>query len=187
MAFERIKPDVPVTELPPLKDVKCGDTQCDNGLHNFRPRPKANFTGDCTECGADPIEWEEVRNINTENLDFKFDRMQTEYIRYAYWNLDIDDTVIEKASRFTHGQLKERAKRRVISSLNKPWHDGGQTPLAGKSQDILHYAQHATSTCCRKCLHYWHDIPKKGELTDDQINYCVDLIMSFVDKRVNNK
>lgn len=34
-------------------------------------------------------------------------------------------------------------------------------------------AQHATGTCCRKCLEKWHHIPKGQPLTEKQIDYIL--------------
>ena len=37
-------------------------------------------------------------------------------------------------------------------------------------------AQHATATCCRKCLAKWHQIPKGKELSAEQLDYLVAVI-----------
>jgi len=36
-------------------------------------------------------------------------------------------------------------------------------------------AQHATATCCRRCLARWHGIPAGRTLTDDEITWIVDV------------
>lgn len=41
-------------------------------------------------------------------------------------------------------------------------------------------AQHATGTCCRNCLYKWHGISKNINLTNNQINYIVDIIMTWI-------
>ena len=38
-------------------------------------------------------------------------------------------------------------------------------------------AQHATATCCRKCINKWHKFEMNTELTDEQQLYIVNLIM----------
>lgn len=58
-----------------------------------------------------------------------------------------------------------------------PLHDGAQTPM--KNHPVF-IAQHATATCCRGCLEKWHHIPKGRELTENEINYVVALIMEWV-------
>ena len=55
--------------------------------------------------------------------------------------------------------------------------DGSQTPM--KNHPVF-IAQHATATCCRGCLEKWHKIPKGKELTENEINYVVALIMEWI-------
>lgn len=47
-------------------------------------------------------------------------------------------------------------------------------------------AQHATGTCCRSCLEKWHHIRKNKNMTEDDIKYVVDIIMSWIEKEYNN-
>ena len=61
--------------------------------------------------------------------------------------------------------------------------DGKQTPMRGHPVFI---AQHATATCCRGCLEKWHHISKNKNMTDDDIKYVVDIIMSWIEKEYNN-
>ena len=41
-------------------------------------------------------------------------------------------------------------------------------------------AQHATATCCRSCLYKWHHIKKEKELTKDEVDYIVNIIMEWI-------
>ena len=45
-------------------------------------------------------------------------------------------------------------------------------------------AQHATATCCRGCLEKWHKIKKNKELTKEEQNYIVKVIMTWITKEV---
>lgn len=45
-------------------------------------------------------------------------------------------------------------------------------------------AQHATATCCRGCLNKWWKIPKGRELTEEEVDFVVGLIMAFIKKGV---
>ena len=62
-------------------------------------------------------------------------------------------------------------------------YDGHQTPMRGHPVFI---AQHATATCCRGCLEKWHKIKKDKELSNSEINYIVEVIMTFIKREVNN-
>ncbi len=66
----------------------------------------------------------------------------------------------------------------------KPNDDGKQTPYKGHPVFI---AQHATATCCRKCLFKWYRIPPYRELTDGEVKFVVSLIIKWVDKQFQTK
>jgi hypothetical protein len=59
----------------------------------------------------------------------------------------------------------------------RPLNDGRQTPM--KKHPVF-IAQHATATCCRGCLEKWHFIPAGEALTNDQIEYVVQVIMTWI-------
>lgn len=65
-----------------------------------------------------------------------------------------------------------------------PLHDGKQTPMRANSHPVF-IAQHATGTCCRKCLEKWHHIPQGVELTNQQVDYIVYVIMSWIKKELS--
>ena len=64
-----------------------------------------------------------------------------------------------------------------------PVNDGSQTPMKGH---VVFIAQHATATCCRGCLYKWHKIPQNVELSEEQIDYVVTLIMKWIEKEYIN-
>ena len=65
-----------------------------------------------------------------------------------------------------------------------PKNDGQQTPMRGHPVFI---AQHATATCCRKCLQKWHGIEKGRALTAAEVDYVVALIMGWIERQINTK
>ena len=77
------------------------------------------------------------------------------------------DTVLKHAYDFINKNLKP---------ANIP-NDGKQTPMKGHP---VFMARHATATCCRGCLEKWHGIPKGRELTNNEVNYVVTLIMEWI-------
>jgi hypothetical protein len=58
-----------------------------------------------------------------------------------------------------------------------PANDGKQTPMRNHPVFI---AQHATGTCCRGCLAKWHGIPKGRPLTQQQIDYIVEVLRRWL-------
>ena len=61
--------------------------------------------------------------------------------------------------------------------------DGNQTPMKGHPVFI---AQHATATCCRKCLEKWYKIPYNRELNEKEKKFINALIMSWIIKEYEN-
>ena len=55
--------------------------------------------------------------------------------------------------------------------------DWKQTPFKNHS---VFMTQHATATCCRKCMNKWHNVPKGPELTPNQMDFAVDLIIHWI-------
>ena len=61
-----------------------------------------------------------------------------------------------------------------------PINDGRQTPMRNHPVFV---AQHATATCCRKCLAKWHGIPQGCELTTEQVEYIVAVIGQWLQRQ----
>lgn len=55
----------------------------------------------------------------------------------------------------------------------QPPHDGRQTPYRNHPVFV---AQHATATCCRRCLEKWHRIPTGRALADEERRYVLRVL-----------
>lgn len=79
-------------------------------------------------------------------------------------------------------KVRSHARDFVQSRLApaNPARDGRQTPWRGHPVFV---AQHATATCCRKCLQRWHGIAAGRPLTDTELDYTVDLIMAWLGEK----
>ena len=64
-----------------------------------------------------------------------------------------------------------------------PKNDGKQTPMCANSHPVF-IAEHATGTCCRGCLEKIHNIKKGKELTSDEVDYVVKVIMTWIHREV---
>lgn len=56
--------------------------------------------------------------------------------------------------------------------------DGKQTPMRGHP---VFLAQHATGCCCRGCFYKWHHIPAGRELTKEEQQYAVAVLMAWIE------
>lgn len=80
------------------------------------------------------------------------------------------DTILEHARDFISRRLAQA----------HPANDGRQTPMRNHPAFI---AQHATGTCCRKCLEKWHCIPRGKPLTEEQIDYILQVLERWLKNR----
>lgn len=69
---------------------------------------------------------------------------------------------------------------RIKLSPADPLNDGKQTPMHGHP---VFKAMHATACCCRGCLNKWYRVPLHQELTDEQQERIVNLLMAWIEKQ----
>ena len=60
--------------------------------------------------------------------------------------------------------------------------DGKQTPMRGHPVFI---AQHATATCCLECIRKWLKMQPGRELSQIQQEYLVDVIMTWIQREMD--
>ena len=173
-------------KLAPLK-VTCTSSACDDGLHCFKQSKREGNErvsgGKCRDCGADLVDFSRIQKRNLQDLDYTFRSLKYELIRHHFWHLEFDPRAKNYARRKGRLALRETAEHRIRKAVGPatPFRDGTQT---GKSGNPIFYAQHATATCCRKCIEYWHGIERGRDLTDDEIAYFSALVNMFLDERL---
>lgn len=87
----------------------------------------------------------------------------------------IKELGLEKIKQHAYDFVNLRLAPAIISN------DGKQTPMKGHPVFI---AQHACACCCRGCLSKWHHIPEGRGLTNNEINFIVTLIMTWIVKEI---
>ena len=82
--------------------------------------------------------------------------------------------------------IAEHARDFIIQRLApaNPKNDGKQTPFKGHPVFI---AQHATATCCRKCMAKWHHIDTGKKLTEEQVDYVVEVIRRWIEMQISRE
>lgn len=105
-----------------------------------------------------------------------FDRLAKSKFRSSFKLNEKDKIYLEKTGL---EKIESHARDFVIKRLAaaNPLNDGKQTPFRGHP---VFKAQHATATCCRSCLKRWHAIAKDKELSLEEIEYIVLLIMGWI-------
>lgn len=169
--------------MPPL-DLKCTNTDCENDLHCFRESKKRSkfAPGACRECGATLVDWRRVHRRDLRDASHTFEALQHEWVRHQFWHIPVNQRAANYALRKGRIALRAAAEKRIRSAVRvKHSRDGRQTPW---TRDILCYAQHGTACCCRRCVEYWHGIPRERTLSDDEIEYFTELCMRYVEARM---
>ncbi len=109
-----------------------------------------------------------------------FDRLAQSKFRSSF-SLKANDIayVKEKGMDTIRSHARDFVSKRLAPA--EPANDGKQTPMKGHPVFI---AQHATATCCRGCLEKWHRIPKGAELTAEQQEYVVNVLMEWIRRQM---
>ena len=87
----------------------------------------------------------------------------------------VNEKGIDKIKEHAYDFINTRLKPEIIPN------DGKQTPMRGHPVFI---SQHATATCCRGCLEKWHKIPKGRELTNEEVDFIVNLLIEWIKKEL---
>jgi hypothetical protein len=92
------------------------------------------------------------------------------------------DYIATKGLETIKGHAYQFINTRVAPAF--PKNDGKQTPMRGHPVFI---AQHATATCCRKCIQKWYGFEKGRALIEAEVDYVIALIMDWIDGQVDKK
>lgn len=183
--------------------LNCRGTDCAKDKHSYLPAPKPKhlrrkllqaagmadskaalepFGSDlCWACGDGSIPWEQTRMRDQSQISETVALLKRELIRYIYWTRSFDEKALKSARRVGANEVLARIPKRIQSTfkLNHP-RENMQTPWDG---DVLYYAQHATATCCRRCLAQWHGYPFEALLDDGASSYIEQLMRFYLLER----
>ena len=118
--------------------------------------------------------------MNDKKIELLFERLAKSKFRSKFHLGKKDLEYIEnKGINVIEVHARDFVEKRLAPSciLN----DGKQTPMRGHPVFI---AEHATATCCRGCLEKWHHIPKNRQLTAQEQQYIVRVIMKWIEKEI---
>ena len=115
------------------------------------------------------------------NIDKLLDSLsKTKFRGSFHLNLKMKEYVkekgIDKIKRDAYEIINKRLKPEIIPN------DGKQTPT--RQVHPVFIAQHATGTCCRGCLERIHHIKKGKELTIEEIDYIVNVIIRWIEREI---
>jgi hypothetical protein len=146
-------------------------------------------SGRCRTCGVQLVDWTRVHRGNLEDVNYTFECMRYEMIRHYFWHIPLARYAMNYARRKGRIELRKAARKQIARAIASPHHprQGQQTLRETNTHaNAIHYAQHATASCCRKCLEEWHGMPVDRDLTEQELDYLTDLAMLYVVARVSD-
>lgn len=177
----------PKKPVDPLK-LTCTKSDCKRDLHAFRPDKKKieqHAEGTCLDCNQKLVDFEQTRRRDLAAVDETFAQMKREYVRHWFWTNPLNavarQRALAKGPAATEAEMRKRLRTAIGAA--KPFRDGFQTPI-DDPKNIVYWAQHATASCCRRCVEYWHGIPRGQELTESEIDYLLQLAMTFITEKM---
>ena len=118
-------------------------------------------------------------------MDYNIEKLleslsKTKFRGSFHLNNKMKEYVKEKGIIKIENDAKEIIIKRLASKY--PLNDGRQTPM--KQVHPVFIAQHACACCCRGCLEKWHKIPKGRELTCEEVDYIVNLLVKWIENEM---
>jgi hypothetical protein len=169
--------------------LACRMSDCSKNMHTFkqtRASKSQNIEkGCCTQCKSKLVDWDRIYRNDIKDFYYTKSALQFEMIRNVFWNIkDPSPEMIDKVRKLDPDELKKRVLSRLNTTLQKIkseniW-DGRQTSF---DDDLIFWAQHATGTCCRGCLEYWHGIDANSPITTDTYEYLQQLIIEYLKEK----
>lgn len=115
-----------------------------------------------------------------KNIERKLESLRRSTFRNRFHLRIEDKEYIEKIGlEKIEGHAYDFISKRLAPSFIE--NDGSQTPMRGHPVFI---AQHATATCCRGCLYKWYKIQSGIPLSEEEQEFLVDVIMSWIKKEL---
>lgn len=109
-----------------------------------------------------------------------FARLQKSTFRARFCLSEKDKEYIAEKGMDTIQRHAEDFVRTRLAPADIP-NDGRQTPMRGHPVFV---AQHACACCCRGCLNKWYHIPTGRELTENEQERIVKLLMAWITRQL---
>ena len=115
------------------------------------------------------------------NIESLLDSLSKSKFRGSFHlNKKMKEYVQEKGWDKIRSDARDLITKRIApKNLNN---DGKQTPM--RQVHPVFIAQHATGCCCRGCLEKIHDIKKGHGLSNEEIDYVVNVIMMWIQREM---
>ena len=112
--------------------------------------------------------------------------LKYEHIRHDFWcKVQLTPRALAFARKHGRSGILREARKRVETKLVQPgrFADWGQTPFENTG-NAIHFAQHATATCCRACLATHHGVAPGAPLTGAQIERILECVRLYWEREL---
>jgi len=173
--------------------ISCNMHDCNKNLHSFKTNKtleKQGYEkGCCRNCHSSLIDWSRLYNKDITDIEYTKSAFKFEMIRNCFWTVKTPThEMVEKIKNYSVSELDEIIRRRLYTTLHKPKdqniYDGRQTPI--DDNNLIHWAQHATGTCCRSCLEEWYGINANTDITDSEYKYIQYIVKTYIQEKVDS-
>lgn len=107
---------------------------------------------------------------------------KTEFRGSFHLNQQMKNYVKEKGISKIEADAYFLIKQRLAPT--NPKNDGKQTPM--RQVHPVFIAEHACGCCCRGCLERIHHIPKGRELSFQEIDYIIKVLMTWIIREIKS-
>lgn len=118
------------------------------------------------------------KNLDNLFYNLTYSKFRSSFHLNSKMKMYVKNKGINVIEKHAYDFVNERLKSK------NPINDGKQTPM--KQVHPVFIAQHATGTCCRRCLYKWHKIPMNKELSDEEVTYIVSVIMKYIENEMTS-
>jgi hypothetical protein len=186
-----------MTSAPPPLAVTCKQTKCSPDIrpterrHSFLTLSGAlpGVAGTCRNCGSDVVDWDRCHERDPHDIGGLVVELRKELIRDVYWGEPLPERIRRLALARDSSALQLSQAKLLNRALTPPQSENPWLPMHTyyghkDGARIVHCAQHATATCCRKCLEQWHGIPVEHRLTNRELSYFKQLTWHYTVRRL---
>ncbi len=115
-------------------------------------------------------------------IDQALDKLERSKFRSGFHLTSKELAYLEEKGMDTMRKHAEDFVRQKLAPA-EPANDGKQTLMHGHP---VFKAMHATACCCRGCLNKWYRVPLHRELTENEQQRIVNLLMAWIEREESN-
>ncbi len=140
--------------------------------------------------GRTSFDWDTVHRREIERIDAVLAELPKELIRHHYWHRELPQAMLDRTARWQRETIAKRTHAAIHSHVGAPsseiFRDGTQTQDEHSEHAQIYFlGMHAVAVCCRKCMEYWHGIPRDHRLTEAEEQYFATLVWAYICKRMD--